>query len=136
MPRRTDSNNPAGWLWIAESDLEALRIVCEREVGYLLCRSRLAEALEKILKPELIRLGWFLERTHDLQRLREALVARGSDLAVRVKPLCDSLAEFYFTDRYPGFDMEEPDWPTLRRQLDEVSSLLATVKQRVAAGAG
>jgi len=136
LPRRTDSNNPADWLWIAESALEALWIVCERQVGYLLCRSKLAEALEKILKAELTRLGWFLERTHDLQRLRDALVARGSDLAARSKPLCDNMAEFYFTDRYPGFDMEEPDWPALRLQLDEVSGLLATVKQRVAAGGG
>ena len=136
MLRRTDSNNPADWLWIADSDLEALRIVCERKAGYLLCRSKLAEVVQKILKAELIRLGWFLERTHDLQRLRDALVARGSDLAVRVKPLCDSLADFYFTDRYPGFDMEEPDWPTLRGQLDEASRLLEIVKRRVAARAG
>ncbi|MBI4327264.1 MAG: HEPN domain-containing protein [Chloroflexi bacterium] len=132
MPRRTDSNNPADWLWFAASDLEALRVVCQHEVGYALCRSKLAEVLEKVLKAELIRTGWFLERTHDLQRLRDTLAARGSDLAVRVKPLCDTLAELYFTDRYPGFDLDDPDWPALRRQLEEVSSLLATVQERVA----
>ena len=134
MPRRTDSSNPADWLWIAESDLEALRVVCEREVGYPLCRSKLAEVLEKILKAELIRRGWFLERTHDLQRLRDALVARGSDLAGQVKPLCDTFAELYFTDRYPGFDMEDPDWPALRLQIEEVATLLTTIKERLAAG--
>ena len=32
--------------------------------------------------------------------------ARGSDLVAQVEPLCDALAEVYFTDRYPGFDLD------------------------------
>lgn len=131
MPRKTDSNNPADWLWIAESELEALQLLAAEEVSYPTCRSKLAEVLEKILKAELIRTGWFLQKTHDLQKLRDALVARGSDLSVTVKPLCDALAEVYFTGRYPGFDLEDPDWPTLRQQLAEVAELLETVKGRL-----
>jgi len=61
LPRKTDSNNPADWLFIAQSDLEAIRDLADRELGYWLCRSKLAEVLEKVLKAELIRLGWFLE---------------------------------------------------------------------------
>ncbi len=50
MPRKTDSNSPADWLFIAESDVEGVRLLAEREVGYSMCRSKLAEILEKVLK--------------------------------------------------------------------------------------
>lgn len=76
--------------------------------------ARLAEVLEKVLKAELLRIGWTLEKTHDLDRLLEALRERGSTLLPQVEPLCDQLAEVYFTDHYPGFDLDDPDWPSLR----------------------
>jgi len=63
LPRRTDANNPADWLWIAESDLEGLRLVAAQAVAFHACRGKLAEVLEKILKAELIRLAWPLEKT-------------------------------------------------------------------------
>lgn len=131
MPRKTDSNNPADWLFIAESDLAGVRLLTEREIAYALCLSKLAEILEKVLKAELLRTGWFLEKTHDLLKLGGELRTRGSDLTDQIRPLCETLAEKYFTDRYPGFDLEDPDWPVLRIQIDDVSRLLATVKQRV-----
>jgi len=93
LPRKTDANEPADWLWFSEQDLQTLRLASEQEVSFHSCRSKLAEVLEKVLKAELIRLGWPLEKTHDLQRLRDALVSRSSDLAIMVKPLCDGLAE-------------------------------------------
>ena len=131
MPRKTDANNPADWLWISEQDLLGLRLIAERKVSFHACRSKLPEVLEKILKAELIRLGWPLEKTHDLQRLRDALVARGSDLAISVKPLCDGLAEAYMVTRYPGFDLDDPDWPALRQQVEDIGKLLDLVKARV-----
>ena len=44
MPRKTDANNPADWLWMGETDLDdpdwpALRALIE-EVGQLLTRIR------------------------------------------------------------------------------------------------
>lgn len=113
-----------------------IRLASEQEVSFTACRSKLAEVLEKILKAELIRQGWFLERTHDLQRLRDALVARGSDLTAGLKPLCDTLADSYFTDRYPGFDIDDPDWTVLRQQIEDVATLLTTIKKRAAATGG
>lgn len=133
MPRKTDSNNPADWLFIAQSELEALQVLAEREVGYLLCRSKLAEILEKVLKAELIRMGWFLEKTHDLLKLSGELHARGSDLIPVVRPLSIALAQVYFYARYPGFDLEDPNWPEFREKLEQVTNLLITVKTRVAA---
>ena len=131
MPRKTDSSNPADWLWIAASDLELIGLAGEREVGYCAARSKLAEVLEKIIKAELLRLGWTLERTHDLERLFQALASHASAIAESADPLCAALAEVYFTDRYPGFDIDDPDWPSLREQIGQVSALLATVQASV-----
>jgi HEPN domain-containing protein len=131
LPRKTDSKNPADWLWIAASELEMVRLAAEKEISFAAARSKLAEILEKILKAELLRLGWILEKTHDLNRLFDLLVERGSDLLPSVEPLCDAMAQVYFTDRYPGFDLDDPDWPKLREQVQAVTSLLQTVKSRV-----
>ena len=57
MPRKTDSNNPADWLWMARDELSMVRLAAEREVSFTACRSKLAEIIEKILKAELIRVG-------------------------------------------------------------------------------
>jgi hypothetical protein len=69
LARRTDSNSPADWLFIARGDLEGVR----------------------------------------------------------------ELAERYFTDRYPGFDLEDEDWPRLRHQADQIAGLLETVNKRIGA---
>lgn len=131
MPRKTDSNNPADWLLIVESDLAGLKVLAASEVGYAMCRSKLAEVLEKVLKAELIRAGWFLEKTHDLEILSGHLRAKRSDLMPQVDTLCAALNEVYFTDRYPGFDLEDPDWPKFRGQLEQVAALAQTVKVRI-----
>lgn len=123
MLRKTDSNNPADWLFIADSDLSGLKALATQELGYEMCRSKLAEVLEKVLKAELLRLGWRLVKTHDLEVLAAELAARSSDLLDRVNPLCEALAEVYFTDRYPGFDLEDPNWPVFRQQLNDVVAL-------------
>lgn len=131
MPRKTDSNNPADWIFIVESDMEALRVLIRDGLSYSLCRSKLAEVLEKILKAELIRLGWPLVKTHDLLVLGTTMEEKHSDLVAQIRPLCTGLAEAYFTDRYPGFDLDDPDWPKLRGQLQQVEALLAKVKARL-----
>ena len=79
MPLKTDRDNPGDWLYLAESDLEGIRDLATRELAYHLCRSKLAEVLEKVFKAELIRSGWFLERTHDLMRLLEEVEKRAPD---------------------------------------------------------
>lgn len=131
MPRKTDASNPADWIFIAESDLGAIDSLVRQELGYAMCRSKLAEVLEKTLKAELIRLGWPLEKTHELAKLGQELQARGSDLAALVRPLCMAFAQSYFVSRYPGFDLEDADWPDLRQKLSEITALLATVKARL-----
>ena len=92
----------------------------------------MAEILEKVLKAELLRLGWPLEKTHDLNRLVDELTNRKSSLVSAATPVAKALAEVYFVDRYPGFDLDDPDWPALRNKVDQVAALLAAVKAVVA----
>ena len=131
MARKTDSNNPSDWLFIAASDLDGIRQLISSEVAYSMCVSKLAEILEKVIKAELIRTGWFLVKTHDLVKLVDELRDRDPQMADIFQPLCEALAERYFTDRYPGFDLEDADWVTLRRQADAIEQLLSTVKSRI-----
>ena len=131
MPRKTDAKNPADWVLISASDIEGLKRLAEAEVSHSMCRSKLAEVLEKILKAELLRLGWPLLKTHDVQHLASELDARGSDLGGIYRPLAQDLAEVYFIDRYPGFDLEDPDWPDFRAKLAQVEKLLIAVKSRL-----
>ena len=131
MPRKTDTQNPADWLFICESDLEGIALCAQNEISFDLCHSKIAEVLEKLMKAELVRLGWFLEKTHDLRKLAAHLAARDSDLLPEVLPLCQALAEAYFTSRYVGFDLEDPDWPVLRAQLAAITALAATIRARL-----
>lgn len=132
MPRKTDASNPADWLWIAATDLELLHLAAERELSYITARSKLAEVLEKVLKAELLRIGWTLVKTHDLRFLAKELRERQSDLVEQVQALATALAEAYMVDRYPGFDLDDPDWPVLREHVAQVAALLAVVQSRLA----
>ena len=131
MPRKTDSNNPADWLFFASQDLAALRVLSAQQISYHLCESKLAEALEKILKAELISCGWFLERIHDLQKLIDELSTRQSEIVEDAQPLTEALAEAYFAERYPGFDLEDPDWDEFKAQLLQVEAIYARVHTKL-----
>jgi hypothetical protein len=48
-----------------------------------------------------------------------------------LEPLCDALADAYFTDRYPGFDLDDPDWPALNQHVEGVAKLLETAGERI-----
>lgn len=131
MPRKTDSNNPGDWLYLARADLTGIRELSSKELAYHMCRSKLAEVLEKIFKAELIRTGWFLEKTHDLMKLLEEIEKRSPDLLIEAEPLAISLVDAYFRDRYPGFDLEDAAWPDLREKIKSVDQLLETVSRKI-----
>jgi len=66
--------------------------------------------------------------------LLEAIERYAPELLAEAQPLALSLAELYFRDRYPGFDLEEPDWSDLRAKVEAVEKLLMTVKARLGPG--
>ena len=82
------------------------------------------------MKAELIRLGWVLEKTHDLRKLFGELDVRKSDLTPALRPLVTGYTELYFMSRYPGFDLEDPVWPTLRQEVKDAENLLSRIKAR------
>ena len=43
MPRKTDSSNPADWLFLASRDLEGVRHLAANGLAYSMCLSKLAE---------------------------------------------------------------------------------------------
>ncbi len=131
MLRKTDSNNPADWLFIAESELAGVTELAAQQLSYLLCRSKLAEILEKVLKAELIRQGWFLMKTHDLAKLNDELRNRDAQFADELQVLVETLAEAYLAGRYPGYDLDDPDWVALGDQVRQVTAVFAKVKSRV-----
>lgn len=90
MLRKTDSSNPADWPYLSESDLAGLRKLAAECLSYELCRGIPAEVLEKVLKAELVRLGWRLVKTHDLQVLARELQNRNSELVTAAVPLCNA----------------------------------------------
>ena len=131
MPRKTDSNNPADWLFLAASDLEGIAELSQKQISYEMCRSKLAEVVEKLMKAELLRLGWFLEKTHDLHHLYSHLEAKDSPIALLFRPLMTEYTDVYFMARYPGFDLEEPDWVSLRKDVEAAERLLEAVRRTV-----
>jgi len=131
-PRKTNSNNPSDWLWFAEAELEALRLLVEKQVAFLMCRSKCAETLEKVIKAELVLLGWPLVKTHDIQQLVDELKDRASPNAERLQPLTEELAEYYFVGRYPGFDFDElEDWPALASQVQQTAAYAQSVRAEI-----
>ena len=108
-----------------------MHVLADQETAYYLCISKLAEVTEKLIKAELIRLGWNLVKFHDLQRLNDELRSRHAKLAHQIDDLVEALSERYFTDRYPGFDLEEPNWAELRHLMAQVDVLASTVQQGI-----
>lgn len=129
MPRKTDAGNPADWLSFADADLAAVEVLVTNRTSFFVCRSKLAEALEKALKADLIARGWELRKVHDLAKLCDALAERDAAGADRLQPLVDELAECYTESRYPGFDIEDEDWPALAVLLRDVRQYMGTLTQ-------
>jgi HEPN domain-containing protein len=69
-----------------------------------------------------------LEKTHDLRQLFGLLESRDSELCEALRSLTVNYAEIYFLSRYPGFDLEDPDWEQLRIDVTATAEVLKRVK--------
>ena len=117
----------------ADAELDALGLLSANKTAFLMCRSKCAEALEKIMKAELIFMGWPLIKTHDLQQLADELKVRGSGNVNAMQSLAEDLAESYIVGRYPGFDLDEAeDWAALVVQVGRVAEYAKRVRQAIA----
>ena len=50
---------------------------------------------------------------------------------MEVKPLALTFAGAYLTTRYPGFDLDDPDWRALRAHVEQVALLLEQVRDQL-----
>ena len=104
----------------ADYDLEALAVLSKQQISFPICRSKLAEGLEKLMKADLIAHGWQLRKIHDLQALREDMEQHLLAQAETLRSVVDALANSYIETRYPGFDLVDEDWPRLQELLAQV----------------
>lgn len=69
-----------------------------------------------------------MPRKTDASKPADWLAIAEADLADPADPLVTSLTEAYFTDRYPGFDLDDPDWPALQKSVETVGELIEKVR--------
>jgi HEPN domain-containing protein len=97
-------------------------------MAYEVCISKLAECLEKIIKAELTRNKWTLRKEHDLQWLAKEMANFSPDLTLSIQDSVETLADVYFSSRYPGFDLEDADWESFDRHHQIVKTFFEKVK--------
>lgn len=68
MPRRTNSNDPEDWLWMAENDLSVIRLALAPEIGFTTCRGKLAEVLDPTARADWFAAKGGLSGLHRLPR--------------------------------------------------------------------
>lgn len=68
---------------------------------------------------------------HDLQKLCDHLSEFDEQHTDELQSLVDALAEGYVTSRYPGFDLEDPDWGCLKELLDSVEKYFNELINRI-----
>ncbi|MBI4026030.1 MAG: HEPN domain-containing protein [Verrucomicrobia bacterium] len=127
MPK-TDEKNPRDWFKFADDDLELLDLALEHGTASSAALAKLLEALEKYLKGFLIDRGWRLVRTHDIEALLQLAVRYEPSLAEYIE-IIEPLAEAYFENRYPGFDVEELSPAKLREIRERVLPLIERLKR-------
>jgi HEPN domain-containing protein len=124
------SRYAADWLRIAQKDfarVEHLLSVEDAEAaGFYL-----QQAVEKFLKAFLIASGWRLERVHDLEVLLNAAIAYDRSLEP-FREVCQKITGFYFIERYPDVAGESLAEDDVRRAMEQVRTLIETVKAKMA----
>ena len=131
---KTDFTEPRDWLYFAGVDLEAIQLLYENKIAYEVCVSRLAECLEKLIKAELIRNKWRLKKEHDLQWLAKEMEKFSPELLVLIQESVEDLADAYFSSRYPGFDLDEPDWERFSRNLNKINTFKHEIERKIEIG--
>ena len=94
-----DSLYPEDWKAAAAKDLERVSRNL-REDDLEAAAFFLQQALEKYLKAFLLGKGWKLERTHMLPALLDE-AAKHIPALEAFRDLCERLADYYLTERYP-----------------------------------
>jgi hypothetical protein len=51
--KKTEAGNPGDWLFFANEDMNAVKLLYDSKISFIVCKSKLAEAFEKSMKADL-----------------------------------------------------------------------------------
>ena len=86
----------------------------------------LQQSLEKYLKAFLLAKGWKLKKIHELDVLLDEAIKFNKDLDV-FYPLCEKVAGYYFSERYPSIAQQELSVEEVQEDLDEAKQLIKAI---------
>jgi HEPN domain-containing protein len=118
------------WIERGEHDLEAARLLLDREAHSDIVLFHIHQAVEKCLKGFLIQHGWKLRKIHDL----ETLITEAVDFDNIFKGYLDiarELTAFYYTERYPPGPTPSYSLEKTREMLEAASGLIEKIKDKL-----
>ena len=125
-----ESTDPQHWLLVSREDLRSARILLDAQPPALYAAAFHAQqSAEKALKAFLVARGQEPPRVHSLDLLFDLCIK----LDEGFEPLADRcawLSDFAVGIRYPGFE-PVPDTETVRTAVEDATTLLAFVEQRI-----
>ena len=118
-----DSTYAEDWVRVARRDWKRVHNIL-RGGDLELAAFLLQQCLEKYLKAYLLRHGWTLQRTHELDTLL--------DVACRFEPeleayqeLCERVSGYYLVDRYPILQEAQVELSRVEEELNGAAELIA-----------
>jgi HEPN domain-containing protein len=122
--------NVEEWIERGEHDLEAARLLLDREAHSDIVLFHIHQAIEKCLKGFLIQYGWKLKKIHDL----ETLITEAVDFDNAFREYLDmarELTAFYYTECYPPGPMPSYSLEKTREMLEAASGLIEKIKDKL-----
>jgi HEPN domain-containing protein len=115
------------WYKKAEHDIEAVKILIEKDGPSDVAGVLLQQGVEKYLKGYLISKGWKLRKIHDLKVLLDE-ATKYDPLFNQYYDLFDVLTQYYFEGKYP-FGEIEISLDDVKNGLDSLQELINFIKE-------
>lgn len=119
--------NVKEWVERGEHDLDAARLLLDREAHADIVLFHIHQAVEKYLKGFLIHHDWKLKKIHDL----ETLITEAVDFDSSFEDYLDlgrKLTAFYYTERYPPGPAPSYSAEETRQVLDVASEFIEKIR--------
>ncbi len=114
------------WIERGAHDLEAAKLLMDRNAHADVVLFHIHQAVEKYLKGYLIDHGWELKKIHDL----ETLLTEASDFNQQFEEYLDigrNLTAYYYTERYPPGPLPEYSDLETQQMLDRAQEIIAQI---------
>lgn len=123
-----DSNKIKALEWYKKAghDIEAVKILLEKDGPCDVAGVLLQQGIEKYLKGYLISKGWKLKKIHDLKVLLDEAIGYNPSFS-RYYDLVDVLTQYYFEEKYP-FGETEISLEDIEEGLEGIQGLIDFIK--------